>query len=143
MRKIVNIRLKNIDKARAHSIFVFKKEFGISLVDSKELTKRILESGGIEATYLGFEWGRHNYEYTFNTLSNLSVEQFEGIMSNAFDYDIEKVDLPSNGNMREPCEATAKALTWRDSLSEEEQEMIKLIGDWENPAPFYGYAAVC
>lgn len=49
-------------------------------------------------------------------------------------------EIPSNYNIREPDEATKEALAWRDSLSEKEQEMIKLIADWENPVCI---AAVC
>jgi len=47
--------------------------------------------------------------------------------------DMSQNEYPSNYNIREPDEATKEALAWRETLSEKEQEMIKLIADWENP----------
>jgi len=128
MRKLTNIRLKNVNNARSVAIFAIKAAFGFNLAEAKKMIDEMLNAGEKEATYIGYEWGSHVYEY-----DGCTPEHFESIMSKAFDYDLERVDRPSNENMREPCEATKKALAWLDSLGEEEKEMVKLIGDWEHP----------
>ncbi len=138
MRRIHNIKLK---EDRPKAILAIKKAIGCNLSEAKEFVDKVLSVTEIQAKYLGYEWGSHVYEYDLGRLSNQSTYWFETyIMSSAFDFDIECDDRPSNENIREPDEATKEALAWRDSLSEKEQEMIKLIADWENPVCI---AAVC
>lgn len=132
MRRIHNIRLKNIPDARAKAILAIKEEVRLPLKECKDIVDKLLDLKEIEAEYLGCEWGHHRYEYNFIGIDGFP-EAFERIIKQAFDCEIERVDRPSNENIREPDEATKKALAWLETLSEDEKEMVKLIGDWEHP----------
>lgn len=140
MRLINNIKLK-YDRPKA--ILEIKKAIGCGLASAKSFVDKVLADGQIDATYIGYECGRHVYRYNFVFLQDQEPIWFEQyILESAFEFDIKCDDRPSNENIREPDDATKEALAWRDSLSEKEKEMIKLIGDWDNPITF-GYAAVC
>lgn len=130
MRKVYNIRLKDEPDARIKAIKKFKDAFSLPLIGAKDRVEKLLAEGILvtESQYYDmFSWE--------------SAWWVEHHLRDIFDCEFENADeRPSNENIREPDEATKKALAWRDSLSEDEQEMIKLIADWENPVCF---AAVC
>ena len=130
MRKIYNIRLKDEPDARINAIKNFKVAFELPLISAKERVDKLLEDGILVTE------GRF-----YDILSWDSVSWVEYKMQEIFDCELENDERPSNENIIEPSEDTKKALAWLETLSEEQKDWVKLIGDWEHPASCY--VAVC
>lgn len=126
MRKLFNIRLKDIPNVRVLAIGEIKRGTNFGTKESKDLLDKILDKAE-----LSFD---NNYDEFFGL--HYSIEAY---MIDYFDYDV--IDDNSNQNIREPDEVTKEALAWLETLSEKDKERIKLIGDWENP--YCGMIAVC
>lgn len=131
MKEIRNIRLET--KSRAKAIIETRDVFGLGLKESKDMVDKFLAIG-----HVSFDDGEKIYD-----LFCKAPDILRYYLQYSFDCEwfSDEPDPYSNQNIREPMPETLEALAWLATLTEKEQEMVKLIGDWENPV-CYG-AGVC
>jgi hypothetical protein len=138
--KVSNIRLKDESTAKLKVISAFRKIYGKPMDETVRLIDNILEVKEVIARNSApTDEFQAMVDYNYAMRDKLGVDDLWMLVryiKDHFDCDWEDLDpyhRPSNENIREPDEATKEALAWRETLSEKEQEMIKLIADWENP----------
>ena len=137
--KLSNIRLKDEPNSKINVIASFRKIFGFSMADTVKLVDTILELGEITASNSAPSGAQFDALVAYNNMLREKLRMGDiwylvRVIREHFDCDYEDLDpyIPPDYS-RKLDDATKEALAWRDGLSEKEQEMIRLIIEWETP----------
>lgn len=122
MRTYKNLQLLDITNAKLIAISAYRKDFGVGVLESKQLIENILKEGLI--SFVG------------------NVENLEIFIKEHFSYNLEIVDeqvgseIPHQ-QIEEPDVETQKALEWYALRLPFEREYIEKIIAWEKRRMIY------